>query len=66
MPYKKVGGCLITRNEDGAHSCAAQVLWAMQQVGFTILPNVNAYWVGKARCEKVHIEAGGERFCTPT
>ncbi|HEX8018625.1 flavodoxin family protein [Mucilaginibacter sp.] len=43
MPYNKVGGCLITGNEDGAHSCAAQVLWALQEVGFTIPPNVNAY-----------------------
>ncbi|KQS36162.1 flavodoxin family protein [Pedobacter sp. Leaf194] len=62
MPYGKVGGCLITGNEDGAHSCAAQVLWALQEVGFTIPPNVNAYWVGKAGGEKDYVEAGGERY----
>jgi multimeric flavodoxin WrbA len=62
MPYNKVGGCLVTGNEDGAHSCAAQVLWAMQEVGFTIPPNVNAYWVGKAGGEKDYVEAGGERY----
>lgn len=62
MPYNKVAGCLITGNEDGAHSCAAQVLWAMQEVGFTIPPNVNAYWVGKAGGEKDYVEAGGERY----
>jgi len=62
MPYNRVAGCLITGNEDGAHSCAAQVLWSMQEVGFTIPPNVNAYWVGLAGGEKDYVEAGGERY----
>lgn len=62
MPYNKVAGCLVTGNEDGAHSCAAQVLWSLQEVGFTIPPNVNAYWVGMAGGEKDYVEAGGERF----
>ena len=62
MPYNKVAGCLITGNEDGAHSCAAQILWSLQEVGFTIPPNVNAYWTGKAGGEKDYVEAGGERY----
>ncbi|MEO3405697.1 flavodoxin family protein [Mucilaginibacter sp. CAU 1740] len=62
MPYNKVGGCLVTGNEDGAHSSAAQVLWALQEVGFTIPPNVNAYWVGMAGGEKDYVEGGGERY----
>ncbi|HEX8019082.1 hypothetical protein [Mucilaginibacter sp.] len=62
MPYNKVAGCLVTGNEDGAHSCAAQVLWSLQEVGFTIPPNVNAYWVGMAGGEKDYVEAGGERY----
>jgi multimeric flavodoxin WrbA len=62
MPYNKVAGCLVTGNEDGAHNCAAQVLWAMQEVGFTIPPIVNAYWVGLAGGEKDYVEAGGERY----
>ncbi|MCC8410790.1 flavodoxin family protein [Mucilaginibacter sp. UR6-1] len=62
MPYNKVAGCLITGNEDGAHSCAAQVLWSLQEVGFTIPPNANAYWVGVAGGEKDYVEAGGERY----
>jgi len=62
MPYNKVAGCLVTGNEDGAHSCAAQVLWSLQEVGFTIPPNVNAYWVGLAGGEKDYVEAGGERY----
>ncbi|OOQ60746.1 flavodoxin family protein [Mucilaginibacter pedocola] len=59
--YNKVAGCLITGNEDGAHSCAAQILWAMQEFGFTIPPNVNAYWVGLAGRGKDYVEAGGEQ-----
>lgn len=62
MPYNKVAGCLVTGNEDGAHSCAAQVLWSLQEVGFTIPPNANAYWVGMAGGEKDYVEAGGERY----
>lgn len=59
--YNKVAGCLVTGNEDGAHSCAAQLLWAMQELGFTIPPNVNAYWVGIAGEGKDYVPAGGER-----
>jgi multimeric flavodoxin WrbA len=59
--YNKVAGCLVTGDEDGAHSCAAQVLWAMQEVGFTIPPNVNAYWVGLAGGSKNYVEGGGEK-----
>jgi len=59
--YNKVAGCLITGNEDGAHSCAAQVLWALQELGFTVPPNVNAYWVGIAGEGKDYVEAGGEK-----
>jgi multimeric flavodoxin WrbA len=60
--YNKVAGCLITGNEDGAHSCAAQVLWSMQELGFTIPPNANAYWVGMAGAGKDYVEAGGEKY----
>jgi multimeric flavodoxin WrbA len=60
--YNKVAGCLMTGNEDGAHSCAAQVLWSMQELGFTIPPNVNAYWVGIAGGDKDYVPGGGERY----
>lgn len=60
--YNKVAGCLITGNEDGAHSCAAQVLWSMQELGYTIPPNVNAYWVGMAGGDKDYVPGGGQRY----
>lgn len=61
LTYNKVAGVLITGNEDGAHSVAAQVLWAMHEFGFTIPPNVNTYWVGEAGPGPSYIEAGGEK-----
>lgn len=34
----------------------------MQELGFTIPPNLNAYWVGLAGGDKNYVEAGGERY----
>jgi multimeric flavodoxin WrbA len=61
LTYNKVAGAIVTGNEDGAHSCAAQMLWALQELGFTIPPNVNTYWVGPAGPGPSYVEAGGER-----
>jgi hypothetical protein len=38
------------------------VLWALQDVGFTSPPNVNAYWVGMAGGEKDDVDGGGKRY----
>ncbi|MGB7419953.1 MAG: NAD(P)H-dependent oxidoreductase [Erythrobacter sp.] len=46
--YGKVGGCLVTGNEDGIKHAAMGVLYAMQHVGFTIPPQADAGWVGEA------------------
>ena len=46
--YNKVAGALVTGNEDGAHEVARHILWGMQEIGFTIPPNANSYWVGMA------------------
>jgi multimeric flavodoxin WrbA len=46
--YGKVGGALVTGNEDGAKHCAAQLLYALSHIGFTIPPQADAYWVGEA------------------
>lgn len=44
--YGKVGGCIITGNEDGVKHCAMNVLYSLQHVGFTIPPNADAGWIG--------------------
>ncbi|MFW5697388.1 MAG: flavodoxin family protein [Fimbriimonadaceae bacterium] len=46
--YGKVGGCIITGNEDGIKHCAMSLLYAMQHVGFSIPPQADCGWVGEA------------------
>ena len=44
--YGKVGGCIITGNEDGVKHCAMNILYSLQHVGFTIPPDADAGWIG--------------------
>jgi len=46
--YGKVGGALVTGNEDGGKHCAAQLLYALSHIGFTIPPQADSYWTGEA------------------
>lgn len=46
--YGKVGGCIVTGNEDGAKHCAMNVLYSLQHLGYTIPPQADAAWVGEA------------------
>ena len=45
--YGRVGGCIITGNEDGIKHCAQNVLYSLQHVGYTIPPNADAGWIGE-------------------
>lgn len=44
--YGKVGGSIITGNEDGLKHCAMNVLYSLQHIGFTVPPNADAGWIG--------------------
>jgi multimeric flavodoxin WrbA len=44
--YGRVGGCLITGNEDGIKHCAMNVLYSLQHLGYTIPPQADAGWIG--------------------
>ncbi|HUG99002.1 MAG TPA: flavodoxin family protein [Gammaproteobacteria bacterium] len=46
--YGRVGGCIVTGNEDGVKHCAMTVLYALQHVGYTIPPQADAGWIGEA------------------
>jgi multimeric flavodoxin WrbA len=46
--YGRVGGCLITGNEDGIKHCAQNVLYTLQHIGYTIPPQADAGWIGEA------------------
>ncbi|MGH2713268.1 MAG: flavodoxin family protein [Thermoleophilaceae bacterium] len=58
--YGKVGGVVVTGNEDGAHDAAANTLFSLSHLGLTIPPNANTYWLGEAGPSPSYIEAGGE------
>jgi multimeric flavodoxin WrbA len=61
--YGKVGGALITGNEDGGKHCNAQILYALQHIGLAIPPQADSYWVGEAGPGPSYLddEGGGER-----
>tara|TARA_R110002110_G_scaffold30881_3_gene109239 strand:- start:1936 stop:2673 length:738 start_codon:yes stop_codon:yes gene_type:complete len=46
--YGKVGGAVITGNEDGIKHCAMSLLFAMNHLGYTIPPQADCGWVGEA------------------
>ncbi|MBC74906.1 MAG: flavodoxin [Halobacteriovoraceae bacterium] len=45
--YGKVGGCIVTGNEDGAKHCAMKILYSLQHFGYTVPPQVDAAWLGE-------------------
>lgn len=46
--YGKVGGCLVTGNEDGAKHVAMNILYSLQHLGYVIPPQADAAWIGEA------------------
>jgi multimeric flavodoxin WrbA len=46
--YGRVGGCLVTGNEDGIKHCAMSILYALQHLGYAVPPQADAGWIGEA------------------
>lgn len=46
--YGRVGGCIITGNEDGVKHCAMNILYSLQHIGYVIPPQADAGWIGEA------------------
>lgn len=46
--YGKVGGSLITGNEDGIKHCTMNTLYSLQHLGYVIPPQADAGWIGEA------------------
>lgn len=44
--YGRVGGCLITGNEDGAKHASMGILYSLQHLGYVIPPQADAAWLG--------------------
>ncbi|KOF02002.1 flavodoxin family protein [Roseivirga seohaensis] len=45
--YGKVGGCVITGNEDGVKHNAMSILYALQHIGYSIAPQSDCGWLGE-------------------
>ncbi|MER5849119.1 flavodoxin family protein [Streptomyces sp. NPDC002012] len=56
--YGRVGGCLITGNEDGAKHCAMNLLYSLQHLGYTIPPQADAGWIGEAGPGPSYLDPG--------
>lgn len=64
--YNKVGGVVVTGNEDGGKNAAKSILYSLSHIGFTIPPNVDTYWVGDAGPGPSYMEAGTDNEFTKT
>jgi multimeric flavodoxin WrbA len=45
--YGKVGGAVVTGNEDGVKHCAMTILYALSHLGYTIPPQADCGWIGE-------------------
>jgi multimeric flavodoxin WrbA len=56
--YGRVGGCLITGNEDGAKHCAMNILYSLQHLGYVIPPQADSAWLGEAGPGPSYLDPG--------
>ena len=56
--YGRVGGCLITGNEDGAKHCSMNILYSLQHLGYVIPPQADAGWLGEAGPGPSYLDKG--------
>ena len=56
--YGRVGGCIITGNEDGIKHCGMNILYSLQHIGYTIPPQADAGWVGEAGPGPSYLDPG--------
>ncbi|WP_017931825.1 hypothetical protein [Robiginitomaculum antarcticum] len=45
--YGKVGGAVVTGNEDGVKHCGMSLLYSMQHLGYVIPPQADCGWIGE-------------------
>ncbi len=56
--YGRVGGCLVTGNEDGIKHCSMNVLYSLQHLGYSIPPQADAGWIGEAGPGPSYLDPG--------
>jgi len=56
--YGKVGGCIITGNEDGAKHVAMNLIYSLQHLGFSVPPQADCAWLGVIGPGPSYLEKG--------
>jgi multimeric flavodoxin WrbA len=56
--YGRVGGCLVTGNEDGVKHVSMGVLYSLQHLGYVIPPQADAGWIGEAGPGPSYLDEG--------
>jgi multimeric flavodoxin WrbA len=56
--YGRVGGCIVTGNEDGVKHCAMNVLYSLQHLGYAIPPQADTGWIGDAGPGPSYLDPG--------
>jgi multimeric flavodoxin WrbA len=56
--YGRVGGCLVTGNEDGIKHCAMNILYSLQHLGYVVPPQADAGWIGEAGPGPSYLDEG--------
>ena len=56
--YGRVGGCMVTGNEDGAKHCSMNILYSLQHLGFVIPPQADSCWLGEAGPGPSYLDEG--------
>jgi multimeric flavodoxin WrbA len=56
--YGRVGGALITGNEDGVKHCTMNILYSLQHVGYVIPPQADAGWIGEVGPGASYLDEG--------
>ena len=56
--YGRVGGVVVTGNEDGIKHVAMNVLYSLQHLGYTIPPQADAGWIGEAGPGPSYLDEG--------
>ena len=56
--YGRVGGVVVTGNEDGVKHVAMNVLYSLQHLGYVVPPQADTGWIGEAGPGPSYLDAG--------
>lgn len=58
--YGRVGGCIVTGNEDGVKHVSMGVLYSLQHLGYSIPPQADCGWLGPIGPGPSYLDEGSE------